>query len=59
MEKYLPKNANGKDVKFIAVSAHKDDIEMMAFDGIVRSNRGEGGFAAVVLTHGGACPRAE
>lgn len=59
MEKFIPGNANGQTVNFIAVSAHKDDIEMMAFDGIVKSLKGDGGFVAAVLTDGGACPRAE
>ena len=58
MEKFVPASAGDKDVKFLAVSAHKDDMEMFAFDGIVRSARGEGGFVGVVLTDGGACPRA-
>lgn len=57
MEKYIPKSAVGRQVKYLAVSAHKDDIEMMAFDGILRGQND--GFAAVVLTHGGACPRAD
>lgn len=58
MEKFVPSSAKGDEVKFLAVSAHKDDMEMFAFDGIVRAARGEGGFVGVVLTDGGQCPRA-
>lgn len=58
MEKFVPSSARDGDVAFLAVSAHKDDMEMFAFDGILRSARGEGGFAGVVLTDGGQCPRA-
>ncbi len=56
MEIYLPENAKGKIVGYLAVSAHKDDVEIMAFDGIVQSMTGLG-FVAAVLTDGGACPR--
>ena len=28
MEKFVPASAGDKDVKFLAVSAHKDDMEM-------------------------------
>ncbi|MEG1529555.1 MAG: hypothetical protein RR405_04290, partial [Clostridia bacterium] len=58
MEKYVPKAASKMPVKYMAISAHKDDIEMMAFDGIVKG-QSDGGFVGVVLTDGGACPRAE
>ena len=56
MEKFVPRSARGQKVKYLAVSAHKDDVEMLALDGIFRAY-GEGGFAAVVLTDGGQCPR--
>lgn len=58
MEKFVPSSAGRDEIRFLAVSAHKDDMEMFAFDGIVRSARGEGGFVGVVLTDGGQCPRA-
>ena len=56
MEKFIPKSARGQRVRYLAVSAHKDDVEMLALDGIFRAY-GEGGFAAAVLTDGGQCPR--
>lgn len=56
MEKYVPRSAKGAPVRFLAVSAHKDDIEMFALDGIFKAYA-EGGFAAAVLTDGGQCPR--
>lgn len=57
MEKFVPKSARGANIRYFAVSAHKDDVEMFAFDGIARGFDG-GGFAAAVLTDGGQCPRA-
>ena len=56
MEKFVPKSARGAEVKYFAVSAHKDDVEMLALDGIFKC-RDTGGFAAAVLTDGGQCPR--
>ena len=44
-------------MRYVAVSAHKDDMEMFALGGIAAAYR-DGGFAGVVLTDGGACPRA-
>lgn len=58
MEKFVPVGANDDNVRYLAVSAHKDDMEMFAFDGIVKAY-GKNAFAGVVLTDGGACPRAE
>lgn len=57
MKLYVPKSARGAKVRYVAVSAHKDDMEMFALGGIAAAYR-EGGFAGVVLTDGGACPRA-
>lgn len=54
MEKYVPKSAKGKQVKYLGISAHKDDLELMAFDGIVKGQR-EYGFVGVVLTDGAGC----
>lgn len=56
MEKFVPGSAKGARVRYMAVSAHKDDVEMLALDGIYRAYR-DGGFAAAVLTDGGQCPR--
>lgn len=97
MERYVPKSASGRQVRYLAIAAHKDDVEMMAVEGIMASRigmfgrggcentnssvqgvikdveasngstgtiagetaitNGGAGFAAVVLTDGGACPR--
>lgn len=56
MEKFVPKTAKGAAVRRMAVSAHKDDVEMLALHGIAECYE-NGGFAAAVLTDGGACPR--
>ena len=56
MEKFVPRSAQGAPVRCMAVSAHKDDAEMIALDGIFRCYE-NGGFAAAVLTDGGQCPR--
>lgn len=58
MEKYIPKSAVGAEVRYMAVSAHKDDVEMLALDGVCKGYA-SGGFAAAVLTDGGQCPRSE
>ena len=58
MEKFVPRSAQGAPVRCMAVSAHKDDVEMIAIDGIFRCCE-NGGFAAAVLTDGGQCPRSE
>lgn len=59
MEKFVPKSASGAAVRYMAVSAHKDDVEMLALDGIFKAYRDGGGFAAAVLTDGGQCPRSK
>lgn len=56
MEIFVPRSAQGSKVRVIGVAAHKDDLELFAAHGILRSY-GQGGFAGVVLTDGGACPR--
>lgn len=56
MEKYLPISAACKDAGYLAIAAHKDDVELMAIDGIIKGREGAG-FAAIVLTDGGGCPR--
>ncbi len=43
--------------KFMCIGAHKDDVEIMAFDGIIKGL--DGGFVAVVLTSGSTCPKGE
>ena len=56
MEKFVPSSARDGKIKYAAISAHKDDMEMFAFDGIVKAYD-EGGFAGIVLTDGANCPR--
>ena len=47
MEKFVPRSAKGARVRYMAVSAHKDDVEMLALDGIYRAYR-DGGFAGML-----------
>lgn len=56
MEKFVPSSARDGKIRYAAISAHKDDMEMFAFDGIVKAYD-EGGFAGIVLTDGANCPR--
>ena len=42
----------------MAIGAHQDDIEVMAFDGILKCfQRDDKGFCGVVVTNGGGSPR--
>jgi len=42
----------------LAVGAHQDDLEIMAFDGILKCfEREDAWFTGVVLTNGGGSPR--
>ena len=54
---YKPKRGIGGKVRFLAIAAHHDDIEILATDGILRSNKGEGGFVGVVVTDGSGSAR--
>lgn len=55
---YDVKNANKAPVRYFAVSAHHDDIEIMAADGIGRGYRTDGGsFYAAVCTDGAGSAR--
>lgn len=46
-------------VTHLAVGAHQDDIEIMAFDGVVRCfQKADAAFGAVVVTDGSGSPRA-
>lgn len=55
--KYKPKKGCKGKVKFLAIAAHHDDIEIIATDGISRSIKGEGSFVGVVVTDGGGSAR--
>lgn len=57
MEKYIPKNANKAPVKYMAVAAHQDDVEIMALDGIFKGQGADASFCAVVLADGAGCPK--
>lgn len=56
-ELYQPKSANKSPVKYIAISAHHDDIEIMAGDGIVKGQSKDASFYAVVVTDGAGSAR--
>ena len=63
MEIYIPsgesEDAALSKITHIAISAHEDDIEFMAYDGILRCRRDDSlSFGAVVLTDGAGSPRA-
>ena len=63
MKIYIPDGRNENDAlastTHLAVSAHEDDIEFMAYDGILRCRKSRGlSFTAAVLTDGAGSPRA-
>lgn len=60
MEKeiYYPKNRNVGKVKYLAISAHQDDVEIMAYHGIGKGYRSKKySFAAVVTSDGAGSAR--
>ena len=59
MEKYIPRTANVAPVKFMAIAAHQDDVEIMALDGIFKGQAEVASFSAVVLADGAGCPKNE
>jgi LmbE family N-acetylglucosaminyl deacetylase len=55
---YFPRDAPLLKVTHLAIGAHQDDIEIMAFDGLLKCwNQPDKGFAAVVVTDGAGSPR--
>ncbi len=61
-EIYIPDNVNQDDAikrtTHMAISAHQDDIEIMAYDGIGRCfGREDSWFMAIVVTNGAGSPR--
>lgn len=55
---YLPREEPLSKVTHLAIGAHQDDIEIMAFDGVLKCwNQPDKGFAAVVATDGAGSPR--
>jgi LmbE family N-acetylglucosaminyl deacetylase len=57
MEKFIPQNANPAPVKYMAIGAHQDDVEIMALDGILKGQGQDASFCAVVLADGAGCPK--
>lgn len=62
MEIYIPDNKNENDAlastTHLGVSAHQDDIEIMAYDGILQClGRQDKNFAGVVVTNGSGSAR--
>ncbi len=49
---YHPKNRNPAPIKYMAVGAHHDDVEIMATDGILKGQTDNGSFCAVIATDG-------
>lgn len=61
-EAYVPDGSPLSDASIrtthLAVGAHQDDLEIMAFDGIINCfQRSDRWFSAVVVTNGGGSPR--
>lgn len=57
-EVFIPFNAKKAERIFMAISAHQDDIEIMATDGILKAFDSENlGFVAVVTTDGAGSAR--
>ncbi|HOH29036.1 MAG TPA: PIG-L family deacetylase [Candidatus Hydrogenedentes bacterium] len=61
-ESYIPDGAALAEAcartTHLAVGAHQDDLEIMAYDGIIRCfQRADRWFSAVVVTNGGGAPR--
>ena len=53
---FVPKTSRKKPITHLAIVAHKDDGEMVGMQGITSCFE-SGGFALIVLTDGGNCPR--
>lgn len=55
---YTPSSALHKQIKYLGIAAHQDDIEIMAFDGISKGYRSKKfSFAAVVTCDGAGSAR--
>lgn len=58
MEILRPKSARGKKVKYLCIAAHQDDVEIMAYHGILKGlNSKSYSFSAVVTCDGGGSAR--
>lgn len=56
-ETYVPHTAKTGKTHYLAIAAHEDDIEFMAYDGILKAFDGGGSFYAVVATDGAGSAR--
>lgn len=57
-EVYYPSTRKNKTIKYLCFAAHQDDVEIMAFDGILKGYLSKVySFAAVVTTDGGGSAR--
>ena len=57
-EVYYPSTRKNKTIKYLCFAAHQDDVEIMAFDGILKGYLSKAySFAAVVTTDGGGSVR--
>lgn len=56
-EKYVPASGKHGQPTYLTIAAHEDDIEFMAYDGILRAFDGDGAFYAVVTTDGAGSAR--
>lgn len=55
---YIPKNANEKKVKYLCIAAHQDDVEIMAYHGILKGYQSKKySFGAVVTCDGAGSAR--
>lgn len=58
MEIYYPKNGKPGKVKYLAISAHQDDVEIMAYHGISKGYRSKNySFSAIVTADGSGSSR--
>lgn len=57
LEYYVPHSARKGKTAYLTIAAHEDDIEFMAYDGILRAFDGDGVFYAVVTTDGAGSAR--
>ncbi|MGM9874265.1 MAG: PIG-L deacetylase family protein [Bacilli bacterium] len=58
MEIYYPQNRKEGKVKYLAISAHQDDVEIMAYHGISKGYRSKKySFAAIVTADGSGSSR--
>lgn len=57
LDYYVPHSARKGQPTYLTIAAHEDDIEFMAYDGILRAFDGDGAFYAVVTTDGAGSAR--